>query len=177
MRPLALLADPIFRAVEREFYAYSRNLHHLETLEDRRSDLAVLRSPSEFRERVDTGGAYSDPIWQYIEAQEELEEEIARYRLRVRPILHMLDHLGESRPELVRLDIVLTSPSARRWDVENRVKVLSDLLTRMKFWKDDSQIWDLRVRREKGHPEATLITIEPLNSPGFPESSRRGDRS
>jgi hypothetical protein len=36
VRPLALLADPIFRAVEREFYAYSRNLHHLETLEDRR---------------------------------------------------------------------------------------------------------------------------------------------
>ena len=103
MRPLALLADPIFRAVEREFYAYSRNIHHLETLEDRRSDLAVLRSPSEFRERVDSGGAYSNPIWQYIEAQEDLEEEIARYRLRVRPIMHMLDHLGESRAELVRL--------------------------------------------------------------------------
>lgn len=103
MRLLALLADPIFRAVEREFYSHSYNLHHLETLEDRRSDLAVLRSPSEFRERVDTGGAYSDPIWQYIEAQEELEEEIARYRLRVRPILHMLDHLGESRPDLVRM--------------------------------------------------------------------------
>ena len=103
MRLLALLADPIFRAVEREFYSHSYNLHHLETLEDRRSDLAVLRSPSEIRERVDTGGAYSDPIWQYIEAREELEEEIARYRLRVRPILHMLDHLGESRPDLVRM--------------------------------------------------------------------------
>jgi len=91
-------------------------------------------------------------------------------------------YLARSRPRrplvgLVRLDIVLTSPSVRRWDIENRVKVLSDLLTRMKFWKDDSQIWDLRVRREKGNPEATLITIEPLNSPGFPESSRRGDRS
>ena len=65
----------------------------------------------------------------------------------------------------VQLEIVLTTPTKRRWDVENRVKVLSDLLTRMGFWGDDSQVWELIVRRETGTPERTEITIDPLSEP------------
>jgi len=103
VRPLALLADPIFRAVEREFYAFSSNLHHLGNLENRKSNLSVLRSPSYFKERVDVGGGYSDPIWMYIERQEALEEEIAIYRLRVRPIQYMLAFLDEANPDHVKL--------------------------------------------------------------------------
>lgn len=97
------MTDDFFGAVEREFYSYSSNLHRLGTLEDRRTDLSVLRSPSDFKERVDSGGGYSDPIWMYIERQEELEEEIAVYRLRVRPIQHMLAFLAEGRPDYVRM--------------------------------------------------------------------------
>ena len=49
------------------------------------------------------GGGYSDPIWMYIERQEALEEEIAIYRLRVRPIQYMLAFLGEANPDHVKL--------------------------------------------------------------------------
>jgi Holliday junction resolvase RusA-like endonuclease len=56
----------------------------------------------------------------------------------------------------------MTSPGVRRWDVENRVKVLSDLLTRMAFWGDDSQVWELVVTRKEGRPERTEVTIAPF---------------
>jgi len=77
-------------------------------------------------------------------------------------------HLARCRPRepiscLVRLDILLVGRDERRWDVENRVKVLSDLLTRMGFWLDDSQVWDLRVRRELGRAERTAVEISPLD--------------
>ena len=76
-------------------------------------------------------------------------------------------HLARYRPKRpisgrVRLEITLTSPGARRWDVENRVKVLSDLLTRMAFWGDDSQVWELVVTRKEGRPERTEVTIAPF---------------
>lgn len=60
------------------------------------------------------------------------------------------------------LDITLVGKDQRRWDVENRVKVLSDLLTRMRFWEDDSQVWELRVRREMGKAPSTRLEISPM---------------
>lgn len=66
----------------------------------------------------------------------------------------------------VRLEIVLIGRDERRWDVENRVKVLSDLLTRVGFWLDDSQVWDLHVTRERGREEATTVEIVPLIAAG-----------
>lgn len=76
-------------------------------------------------------------------------------------------HLLRARPRKpltghVSLDIVLVAKDNRRWDVENRVKVLSDLLTEMQFWGDDSQVWDLRVRREPGKVSVTKIEITPI---------------
>jgi len=76
-------------------------------------------------------------------------------------------HLARYRPKRpisgrVRLEITMTSPGVRRWDVENRVKVLSDLLTRMAFWGDDSQVWELVVTRKEGRPERTEVTIAPF---------------
>lgn len=118
------IANPIFRAVEREFYAFSFNVHHLQTLEDRRSDLAVLRSPSDFDERVD-GGAYSNPIWQYIEAQEEMDEEIARYRLRVQPIRYMLQHLDERDPEMAKF-FEMKYQHQLPWNIVDRTMGLSE---------------------------------------------------
>lgn len=76
-------------------------------------------------------------------------------------------HLARYRPKRpisgrVRLEITLTSQGVRRWDVENRVKILSDLLTRMGFWGDDSQVWELVVTRKEGRPERTEVTIAPF---------------
>jgi Holliday junction resolvase RusA-like endonuclease len=50
----------------------------------------------------------------------------------------------------------------RKWDIENRVKLLSDLLMKMRFWLDDSQVWDLRVSRMVGYQERTEIRIVSL---------------
>lgn len=80
-------------------------------------------------------------------------------------------HLRKHRPKKpmsghLSLNITLVGKDQRRWDVENRVKVLSDLLTRMRFWGDDSQVWDLRVRRELGTTPTTRVEIAPLCGEG-----------
>jgi len=56
----------------------------------------------------------------------------------------------------------LTGMDRRKWDIENRVKLLSDLLMKMRFWLDDSQVWDLRVSRMVGYQERTEIRIVSL---------------
>jgi hypothetical protein len=96
------LGDGLFRAVEREFYAYSFNLHQLMNLQDRKKCLSVVAS-SALGERVDTGGAIYSPVALWFEQQEFLDEMIGRYRLRVTPIQHMLTYLTEQIPELVTL--------------------------------------------------------------------------
>jgi len=77
-------------------------------------------------------------------------------------------YLARHRPRhpaegVVRLEIVLVGRDRRRWDVENRVKLPSDLLTHMGFWGDDSQVWDLRVSREIGAEEETRLRISRLD--------------
>ncbi len=100
MRPMG---NSLFNLVEREFFAYSYNVSKLASLVDQRSCLSVIRSPSELHERVDTGGGYSDPVGFWLERQEFLDEMIARYRLRVNPITHMLAFLNKTKPEMERL--------------------------------------------------------------------------
>ncbi len=56
----------------------------------------------------------------------------------------------------------MTGMDRRKWDIENRVKLLSDLLMKMRFWLDDSQVWDLRVSRMVGYQERTEIRIVSL---------------
>jgi Holliday junction resolvase RusA-like endonuclease len=87
-------------------------------------------------------------------------DEAALHLMRHRPRRPMSGH--------VSLEITLTAPGNRRWDVENRVKILSDLLKRMGFWGDDSQVWELVVTRKEGRPERTEVTIAPFRgiSPG-----------
>lgn len=97
------LDGSLFRAVEREFYGYSYNVNQLQTLIDRQKCLDVMRSTSDFRERVDTGNTFSDPISMWFEQVEFLDEQIAKCRLRTTPIQHMLTHLSEQYPELVTL--------------------------------------------------------------------------
>lgn len=80
--------------------------------------------------------------------------------------IYLLRHRPESPlAGKIRLEIILTTSTKRRWDVDNRVKVLADLLTRMGFWGDDSQVWHLIVRREHGAPERTEILISQMPEP------------
>ena len=97
------LDGSLFRAVEREFYGYSYNVNQLQNLIDRQRCLDVVRSGSDFQERVDTGNTFSDPISMWFEQVEFLDEQIAKCRLRTAPIQHMLTHLSEQHPELVTL--------------------------------------------------------------------------
>ncbi len=88
--------------VEKEFRDYSYRLHQIENLEQRRKNLSVVRSSSDFAERVDTGNRVSSPIEMWIEQQEFFDEQIARHRLHVEPITQLLSYFQEFKPEMVK---------------------------------------------------------------------------
>ena len=52
-------------------------------------------------------------------------------------------------------------PHTSKPDADNSVKSLIDCMTKLGFWKDDSQISDLRIRKWWGSEPGILITIEP----------------
>jgi hypothetical protein len=96
------MKNPTFAAVEREFYQFKDHLHQMRNLIDRRDTLPMVRSSSDFRDQV-SGGGISCPVELWLENQEFLDEMIARHRLHVEPLQHMLDYLREGRPEQVVL--------------------------------------------------------------------------
>lgn len=49
--------------------------------------------------------------------------------------------------EPVRVEIILYPPRSFRFDIDNRIKPLLDVLTRAGVWKDDSLVHELTVRR------------------------------
>ena len=95
------MRDNLFAMVEREFRDYSYRLHQIENLEQRRKNLSVVRSSSDFAERVDTGNRVGSPIEMWIEQQEFFDEQIARHRLHVEPITQLLRHFQEFKPDMV----------------------------------------------------------------------------
>ena len=97
------MGNNLFSLVEKEFRDFSYHLHKLETLVAKRDSLSIVRSSSDFSERVDTGGRASCPTEFWYEEHEFLDEQIARHRLHVIPIQKLLDYLEESRPEYVEL--------------------------------------------------------------------------
>lgn len=52
-------------------------------------------------------------------------------------------------------------PHASRPDCSNLIKLLEDTMTEMGFWEDDSQIYDLRVRKFRGNEPGISIRISP----------------
>jgi len=81
--------DALFQAVVRYFLNYTENCRYLETLEERLRCVSVLKSPSDFSEI--TGSTFSDPVSIWFEKVESIEEEIARYRLLVIPMMKLLE--------------------------------------------------------------------------------------
>jgi len=52
-------------------------------------------------------------------------------------------------------------PIATRPDASNLAKLIEDVMTEMGFWEDDSQIYDLRVRKFRGNEPGISIRITP----------------
>ncbi|MCW1885602.1 RusA family crossover junction endodeoxyribonuclease [Luteolibacter flavescens] len=62
-------------------------------------------------------------------------------------------------------------PHTSKPDCSNLVKMIEDCLTRLQFWKDDSQVADLRVTKAWGKAVGIYVAIRPLPSEPAPAGS------
>jgi len=86
--------------IEKRLKSYSFDRHRLQSLEDQLATLPLLRSSSDFSERIDTGGAVSSPVEALVEKREAIEERIRELRRRLIPVEHFLAFLAEAEPVL-----------------------------------------------------------------------------
>ena len=86
--------------IEKRLRSYSFDRHRLQSLEDQLATLPLLRSSSDFTERVDTGGAVSSPVEALVEKREAIEARIKELRRRLIPVQHLLNFLRETEPVL-----------------------------------------------------------------------------
>ena len=100
---MGFMNDKVFRNVERIFHNYAEDCRYLESLEERKNALPIVKSSSNFSERVDLGNGYSDPVSTWFEKVEFFEEQILRCRMKVIPVGKMLEYLHESEPEMYDL--------------------------------------------------------------------------
>ena len=56
------------------------------------------------------------------------------------------------------------APHTSRPDCSNIIKIIEDVLTKLGFWKDDSLIADLCVRKFWGDQVGITVRIEPINN-------------
>lgn len=59
-------------------------------------------------------------------------------------------------------------PHTTRPDASNIVKMIEDVLTKLVFWDDDSQVADLRVTKAWGDRVGITVSIAPLDMLGTP---------
>ena len=62
----------------------------------------------------------------------------------------------------VSLDVKFRVKDRRRWDIDNRLKVLQDCLMTGGVIEDDSQIKELHVKRERTGDTGTYIILTAL---------------
>ena len=86
--------------IEKRLKSYSFDRHRLQSLEDQLATLPLLRSSSDFSERIDTGGAVSSPVEALVEKREAIEARIKELRRKLIPVQHLLNFLRETEPVL-----------------------------------------------------------------------------
>lgn len=85
-------------------------------MEDQLATLPMLRSSSDFSERIDTGGSVSNPVEALIEKREAIEARIKDLRRRLIPMEHFLAFLREAEPTMLQafeLRYIKNTP----WDI------------------------------------------------------------
>lgn len=60
----------------------------------------------------------------------------------------------------IEVNIIFTTNNKKRWDIDNRIKILLDCLTLADIIKDDSQIQRLHIERIYGKYIQTKITVK-----------------
>ena len=86
--------------IEKRLKSYSFDRHRLQSLEDQLATLPLLRSSSDFSERIDTGGAVFSPVEALVEKREAIEARIEELRRKLIPVQHLLNFLRETEPVL-----------------------------------------------------------------------------
>jgi len=67
---------------------------------------------------------------------------------------------NETKRNIARVII----PNSTRPDCDNLVKLVGDVLTKLQFYKDDGQVFDLRVSKYWGEKVGITVTIEEANT-------------
>lgn len=72
----------------------------------------------------------------------------------------------EHNEHIVTVMLRFYTKNKRKMDIDNRVKILQDCLMEAGVIKDDSQVWDLAVRRilTPGEPEMTRVIVSTYES-------------
>jgi Holliday junction resolvase RusA-like endonuclease len=56
-------------------------------------------------------------------------------------------------------------PHTSKPDASNIIKMIEDVLTRLRFWEDDSQVSDLRVTKSWGDEVGIRVTVRGFDEP------------
>lgn len=74
-----------------------------------------------------------------------ISKEGNNYIEEVKQIVKDFEAIGKTR---VSVSIHLFPPDRRRFDIDNRIKICQDSITKAGLWNDDSQVDELHVYRE-----------------------------
>lgn len=84
--------------------------------------------------------------WRHARGRHYIAEKGTRYRQHITELIRQ-QNLDISTTSRIRISITANPLDKRQRDLDNLPKAVFDSLTHAGFWKDDSQIDDMRIRR------------------------------
>lgn len=93
----------IFQYVESCLYNYRENRERLDLKRLELRNIPLLRSTTDYQERVDSGVSMSEPVAVIMLRIESIEEDIRRLEKKTEPVIRLLFTLREQRSPLVDL--------------------------------------------------------------------------
>lgn len=88
----------------------------------------------------------NNTYWRHARGRHYIAEKGTRYRQHITELIRQ-QTLDISTTSRIRISITANPPDKRQRDLDNLPKAVFDSLTHAGFWKDDSQIDDMRIRR------------------------------